>query len=330
MSGHGSGFVGFQCGSSLQVRACAGPFARWFVSVLILLSVSSSPGHTAEPALVCSSFAAWALVEPVAGPDASLWAVGAGRSSPHGLSLSAREVERLRHADTVFVLGLGLETWLSRFRTSIDGGSRPVILDLSQGLERELIPIDGKSGSSHDPAHGDGFNPHYWLDPILVSRLSQRVADHLAARNPAGAAGYQARAAAFRSALAGLDAGWQEGSLRWTQRRVVTRHDAFPYLLRRYGLTLAGVVEPVPDLGASPRHLSELSALIRREGIGVLFAEAGLPPKLSTRLAGDLGVSVAELDTLEVGELNPGAYLVLMRRNLEVFNRFLAGKGGGR
>lgn len=73
----------------------------------------------------------------------------------------------------------------------------------------------------------------------------------------------------------------------------------------------------------SARELSELSRTAREQGVRVLFND-GVASRLTRRLAEDLKIPVATLETLETGDLRPGAYEEGMRRNLRALREALA------
>jgi len=104
-------------------------------------------------------------------------------------------------------------------------------------------------------------------------------------------------------------------------------HDAFPYLARRYGLKVAGVIEQTPDVEPSLKYLSELGRVIREERVRVIFTErqavGGSESKVAEQLGRDYNVPVAALDTLETGEFTPDAYENGMRRNLRELEKYL-------
>ena len=55
-----------------------------------------------------------------------------------------------------------------------------------------------------------------------------------------------------------------------------------------------------------------------------MFAETGYEPALLQRVAFETGTKVSTLDTLEVGEPGPDAYLNGMRENLEALRAAFA------
>src|SRR5205823_3807963 len=73
------------------------------------------------------------------------------------------------------------------------------------------------------------------------------------------------------------------------RRKLVTDHDAFGYLARRYGIQVIGAVIPSLSSGAEPsaRSLAELIDTIRKAGVKVIFSESSVSPKLAREVASE-------------------------------------------
>jgi ABC-type Zn uptake system ZnuABC Zn-binding protein ZnuA len=82
-------------------------------------------------------------------------------------------------------------------------------------------------------------------------------------------------------------------------------------------------VEEVPEVNPTPKYLARLGAMMRARNIQVIFIGPGGRTLLARRIADDLHVQLAELDTLETGTLSPSAYEEQMRQNAAVLQKFL-------
>jgi ABC-type Zn2+ transport system substrate-binding protein/surface adhesin len=71
----------------------------------------------------------------------------------------------------------------------------------------------------------------------------------------------------------------------WTRRRIVTFHGSLFYFAARYGLQVAGVVQPVPGSEPSARHIEALLAELRAAEPAALFSEPQLESQLATSRA---------------------------------------------
>lgn len=242
---------------------------------------------------------------------------------PHDFQLRPKDLQRIQQADVILINGLGLESWLTKpIRDNARQAKRRVV-EVAAGLGRsELIyalpelSLGGRT-TAHAHDHGDGANPHLWLDPVFARHGVTNLLAALCEADPANAEAYTRNAGAYLAKLTQLDDEIRVEIRKLLHRQVVTFHDAFPYFCRRYGLELVGVIEEVPGASPSPRYLASLSKAIRDRGVKVVFTEPQFNPRLAQQLARDLGISVARLDVLETGPLNPTAYEEGMRRNLK-------------
>ncbi len=252
---------------------------------------------------------------------------------PHDFQFSARDLRRLRDARVLLTGGLGLENWDEARLRRVSGNESLRLVEASHGLPAEVL-IPSATGShghnhahdhdhDHDHAHGPGPNPHFWLDPLLMRHAVTNVLATLVQLDAANRTGYEERARAFVDRLDRLHRELEAGLASCRETPFVTYHDAFPYLARRYGLKLAGVVEASAAEEPSARELAALYQGIRANRVKVLFTD-GAPPRLARRIASDLNLRLASLETLETGTLGPDAYEAGMRRNLEMLRKHLA------
>ena len=71
------------------------------------------------------------------------------------------------------------------------------------------------------------------------------------------------------------------------QRKLVTNHDAFHYLARRYDLTIVGAVIPSLSDTAEPsaKQVNDLIDTIKKEQVKAIFAETSANPKVAQQIA---------------------------------------------
>jgi zinc/manganese transport system substrate-binding protein/manganese/iron transport system substrate-binding protein len=101
-------------------------------------------------------------------------------------------------------------------------------------------------------------------------------------------------------------------------RKLVTFHDAFPYLARHFGFELIGVV--LANVGQEPTA-SDLAALVEKvkaAHVKAVFSEAQFNPKLAQSLADEAGISqvVTTLYNDALGPAPADTYLGMMRWNM--------------
>ena len=100
-------------------------------------------------------------------------------------------------------------------------------------------------------------------------------------------------------------------------QKIITFHEAFPYFAREFGFEVAAVIEREPGSDPSARELAETVDVIRSSGIRTVFIEPQYPLGAAAAIARETHVRVLTLDPAVNGEDDDGAYIRIMRKNLE-------------
>jgi zinc transport system substrate-binding protein len=230
---------------------------------------------------------------------------------PHDLELTPRQVAQVIDADAVF--------YLSDFQPAVDSAVKETkqrkVLDVSAVTDQTggYVPVEaGKLQKKQK-----GKDPHVWLDPTRMIRISDAVAKKLGAIDPAHAAEYTANAKALDTKLAALDAEYRAGLASCSRKTIVVSHNAFGYLAARYGLNQVSITGLTPDQEASASRLAEVAEYAKQNGVTVIFFETLVSPKIATSLAREVGAKAEVLDPIE--GIEPGSkanYFSVMRTNL--------------
>lgn len=285
------------------------------IALLAACKPSAEAGKGAEPGklrVLATFLPVYAHAAAIVGDHAIVESIITGDVGAHDFSPRPADIQRIAEADVLVFNGAGMEPWLDDLvRHSAKKDLKKV--DLSANIE--LLANPPVFGAAHT-SNGEP-NPHLWLDPVIAIRQVETLRDALTAADPEGAGIYQKNAADYIAKLRELDADFQRVLGPLPSKKLVTFHDAFPYLAKRYGLEYVGYIAEFPERDPAPSELAALIGRIHAAGVKVLFAETGYEPALLQRVATDAGARVSTLDTLEVGPSGPDAYLIGMRKNLE-------------
>jgi zinc/manganese transport system substrate-binding protein/manganese/iron transport system substrate-binding protein len=202
---------------------------------------------------------------------------------PHEYEPRPSDVAAVGSAGVVVEQGVGLDDWLDKVVRS--AGRHPRIVVASRGAA--ILPGDGSE------PQGD---PHIWLDPRNAVVMVDDIAAGLAAADPADAAAFRGGARRYVARIRALDRRLARlvATVPPSRRKLVTDHDAFGYLARRYGIQVVGAIIPSLSTAAEPsaRALAELIDTIRKAGVKVVFSEASVNPKLAREVASEAGARV--------------------------------------
>ncbi len=107
-------------------------------------------------------------------------------------------------------------------------------------------------------------------------------------------------------------------------RKLVTSHDAFPYLAQRYGLELVGFVIRSPGQEPSASDVADLTRTIEAQKVPALFEEPQFSARVLELAAGDAGVQVCSLYSDAFGD-GVDSYVKLMQFDAGELARCLGG-----
>ena len=221
----------------------------------------------ALPTVVCTTGMIADLASRIAADRCEVVALMGAGIDPHLYAPTRSDVAALMGADLVLYNGLLLEGKLTDTLVRAATAGRPVVA-VCDGIDPAvLLEPEGFEG------HTD---PHVWMDPTLWALGAGVIRDRLIALDPEGRAAYEANAAALLAELAALDA-YARGVLASVPERsrvLVTAHDAFNYLGRRYGYEVVGIQGISTDSEAGVRDIQRLVDLIVERGIKAVFVES--------------------------------------------------------
>lgn len=185
---------------------------------------------------------------------------------------------------------------------------------LHDTVERE------EKGDRHGHAHDFEFDPHIWLDPILVKHQVTVITNALVEADPANAMYYEDNARAYNAQLDSLDAKIRSELSNCKKDTFVPFHNAFSYLADRYDLKVHALSGLAPESEATATELKRLVDFVREHDIKVIFAEDLVDPRLAEVLASEVGAQVLILSPIEglsQEEISSGkTYLTKMEENI--------------
>jgi ABC-type Zn uptake system ZnuABC Zn-binding protein ZnuA len=232
-------------------------------------------------------------------------------ADPHTFEPTPRDAEAIRSAAIVFLNGAGLEPRaLETLVRNNKRGPTPLVT-LADAVGSQLIQDPGAEGE--DDEHG-GTNPHCWLDPRLAAVYVEQIRDGLTSLDPSGRETYRANAERYLAQIGELDRWFAEqvGTIPPAQRKLVTYHDGYAYLARRYGLDQVGFVLRNPGREPTAADVAALVGKLRSSGARTVYAEPQLNARVLEVAAREAGVQVGVLYSDALDE-QVTDYLSLMR-----------------
>jgi zinc transport system substrate-binding protein len=241
--------------------------------------------------------------ERIAGATAEVDNLTPVGAEPHDVELSARDVQHVRSADLVLLLGDGFQ---------------PALEDAAEGASGEVVDVLHGVPVARNMDEDGHVDPHVWLDPVLFAAIVKRIGAALHRPEPAHR---------LTDRLHVLDRAYRSGLAQCAQRSIVTSHAAFGYLARRYGLQQVAITGLSPEAEPTPRDLERVVDQVRTHDATTVFFEPLVSPRLADTVAREVGAETAVLDPLEgltQSEVDHGDdYFSVMRSNLAALRKGL-------
>ncbi|PIT38905.1 ABC transporter substrate-binding protein [Snodgrassella alvi] len=203
----------------------------------------------------------------------------------HMYQLVSKDLRDMRSARLILLNGLGLEP-LSLQRAAQQ--SRVPLATVTQGIQPLMMADDGHH-------HHQQTDPHIWNDPVLMQTYARNVAGALIKVDPQGKAYYQQRLAAYQRQLAELN-NWATkifNAVPADKRKVLTGHDAFAYMAKRYSIQFIAPQGVSTEAEPSARQVAAIISQIRRENIKAIFIENIKNPKMVQRIASETQTKIS-------------------------------------
>jgi manganese/zinc/iron transport system substrate-binding protein len=248
---------------------------------------------------------------------------------PHLFKASESNVIDLIEADLILYSGIHLEGNLAEVLEQAE--KQIPTTAVTEGIpEAELImPLD-------DSFYGNP-DPHFWFDPTLWAMATDKVAEAFSIADPANAEEYGANAEQYKAEVMDLDAWAAERFVDVPEhsRILVTAHDAFGYLGRRYGLEVAGLQGISTSSEAGVRDVQNIADLITATEVKAIFVESSVPRRTIEAVqvaVADRGweVDIGDAlysDALGDADTPEGTWLGMMRYNIDTIVSGLIGEG---
>ncbi|MFN8497081.1 MAG: zinc ABC transporter substrate-binding protein [Anaerolineae bacterium] len=298
----------------------------WLLAACAPVSQPQAPGGAAagkRPTVVATTTIIADMAQNVAGDNAEVISLLPRGADPHTFQPNPRDSQTLARADIILENGANFESWLNKLVES--SGTKAKRVTVSNGAKLLAMDEHGQESAASDTqGGGQRTDPHLWLDVANGMLYVENIRDALAAADPAHADAYRANADRYLGQLKALDNDivQQVGTIPRERRKLVTNHDTFGYFAARYGFDVVGAVIPSlsPEAQPSAQDMAKVIETVRQAGVGAVFAENTVSPRLAEQIARDSGAKVVStLYTDSLGE--PGSagdsYMKMMRYDVD-------------
>ena len=195
----------------------------------------------------------------------------------------------------------------------------------AEALEEIEHLLDDHAHDDHDDhghAHDHGiYDPHVWLDPVLVQHQVETIRDGLVDADPDNAAAYKANAESYIHDLEDLHNQYVATLADCRHDTIVTFHSAFAYLVERYDLKIESLTGLDGADAISTADLIDLADFISDNNIDYILTEFGVDQRNFEVIAEETNTQILTLSPVEgisQEDVDSGAtYISKMMENLD-------------
>jgi zinc transport system substrate-binding protein len=283
------------------------------IPILILFGLANiNAQQIAKLKVIVSFYPFYEFAKEIGGNNTIVSSVIPFGVEPHDWEISPQQIPEITKADIIIYNGIGFDAWLGQEEQF----SNSLLVDVSKDLEI----IDNKEEYKEDRSI---YDPHIWLDPILVKNISKTISNALIKLDPINTDSYIQNTNNFIQKLDALDSLIKKSFSNCELKDFIAFHQAFQYFADRYGLTQHTVHESLsPESEILPQQIIKVIQLAKDLNIDTIFSEELVDPRLSQTLASEIPngkvllLSPIEGITQEEQKKNIG-YIDKMHMNLE-------------
>lgn len=266
--------------------------------IVLVLSGCTTTSSTKSKKVIASFYPLQFILSELTGKPENIVNITPIGAEPHDLELSPDAVEEIQDAKLVVAMGDGFQPSVEK---SVKSNKNSILL-----LD-ELFP---------DKQTDD---PHFWLDPVLMQKATTIISNKLQKVFPEDKVKIVKNENILNSKLEELNIEYSNTFAKCKTQTIITSHDAFSYMTKRYGLIQESIAGFSPENEPSPERLSELSDLANKSNAKVIFTEDLVSDKLAKALASEIGAKTETLNAIEFlnedEKSNASDYFTLMRTN---------------
>jgi zinc/manganese transport system substrate-binding protein len=290
------------------------------LAVLVIV-LCATPAPAADTIKVAATFSVIGnMVANVAGDHVELATIvgPGGDTELHQPTMA--DGKTVAEARVLFVNGLNdeFEPWLEPLLRQTEFKGTKVVV--SRGARTLTADEEHTVAGKPMPA---AIDQHAWLDPKNGLIYVKNIADALIRADPANAADYRKRAAAYTKDIKAVDA-WartEMASVPAAKRRMITSHDSLGYLAHAFGIMLISINGWTNKVEPSAAELARLTDQIKREHVRALFLDSITDPRAMQRIAQETGAAIGGTlygDALSEPGGEADSYLAMLRHDISV------------
>ncbi|RLL46541.1 adhesin [Oceanobacillus piezotolerans] len=272
-------------------------------------------------------------IERIAGDTLSVKTVYPPGVDAHSYEPTSKDMTAIAESDAFFYIGSDLEAFAE---TAADALQNQDVSLIEIGKHEELFQTDSEdNGHNHtDEEHGhdqhDGHNhgdkdPHIWIDPLRMIKMSEIIKEELVKLNPEAKEQYNQNFVALEKDLLTLDEQFKRALENKENKQILVSHAAYGYWEDRYGIEQIAINGISSSSEPSQKELTEIIDQAKAYGLEYIIFEQNTANRVSQIIQNEIGVdslTIHNLAVLTEQDITNGEdYISLMQSNIEILEQ---------
>ena len=260
------------------------------------------------------------IVKKIGKENVNVRVLASSHFDPHFIIPKPSLIPMLSRADLLVANGAGLEIgWLPPLIRNANNSKIAIgsegFVDASNAVH--LIDKPVSVSRANGDIHPEG-NPHFATDPHAILPIAELITKKLIQTDPSHQTSYQDNLKAFRAEWMPFLKKFDSRMQRCKGKKVVTYHELYNYLLKRYGIKEVATIEPLPGIAPSSKHTLEVINRMKSLKVSTILQDVYHEKKSAAFIASKTGAKVIvlphDVDAVENSDTLERFYDVLMDR----------------
>ena len=229
----------------------------------------------------------------------------------HDFDPTPSSIAAVARADVLIYNGAGLEPWISSIVNAADNPNLKLV-DSSADIQLLQVPLQFQGNNQT-------YDPHFWLNPVLVKQQVNNILKGLIEADPADSQYFTQNAQLYQSKLDNLNAQIITATTNVKTRYFVTFHESFVYFAKEYDLTQIPIAGPFQEEPSANDIQNVINAINQYHLLYVGYESLenpAVPESISSQTNATL-ILMNPIEGLTSEDKAAGKdYLILMQENL--------------
>lgn len=278
------------------------------------------------------------FAERIGGEHVDVSSIYPPGANEHTFEPTQKDMMALADADLFFYIGLGLEGFVEKAKTTL-ANEQVKLVSTADNVSEEMLHIstghvhakgdghDHEGEESHEESGAHEHDSHVWLSPIISKDLAAVIKDELVAAMPEHEEVFTENYDVLATELDGLHADFEAMAEDASKKTFFVSHAAFGYIAGHYGLQQVPVAGLNSQSEPSQKELMKIVDLAKEEEIKYIFFEQNVSSNLTEVIQKEVGAETMTLHNLSVltpeDVANGETYFTLMEKNIEALKTAL-------